>query len=157
MIFAALGTSIPFPRLLKRLDELAEEIDEEIIVQAGTTKLPVKYCKVFDYAPSLHDYYSEARLAIVHAGLGVQLELIRMKKQFLAIPRLAKYHEHGDDHQTETCEMISQKYGTRYIINLQDLTPELLSSYHYTPIYSDKNLQDFHRNISQILWSKFST
>ena len=39
MIFAAMGTSVPFPRLLKRLDEIAAELPEEILVQTGTTPL----------------------------------------------------------------------------------------------------------------------
>ena len=63
MIFAAMGTSVPFPRLLKRLDEIAAELPEEILVQTGTTPQTAKFCRMFDYAPSLEPYYEQARLS----------------------------------------------------------------------------------------------
>ena len=123
MIFAAFGTSIPFPRLLQKLKELAPLLNEELVVQAGNTPGEIPGATVFRFSPELKSYYREARIVIVHAGLGIQLELIEMKKPFIAIPRLAKYHEHHDDHQLETCEMLSRKYGVKYLADLNELTP----------------------------------
>ena len=90
----------------------------------------------------------------MHAGLGIQLELIEMKKPFIAIPRLAEYHEHHDNHQLETCEMLSRKYGVKYLVDLNELTPELLKTYRYTPEYSDRSLRSFRERIVPVLFSK---
>lgn len=154
MIFAAFGTSIPFPRLLQKLKDLAPLLKEELVVQAGNTAGDIPGAEVFPFSPELKSYYKQARIVIVHAGLGIQLELIEMKKPFIAIPRLAKYHEHHDDHQLETCEMLSRKYGVKYLTNLDELTPELLETYHYTPEYSDRSLKEFREHIVPVLFSK---
>ena len=126
MIFAAFGTSIPFPRLMRKLKDLAPLLNEELVVQAGNTPGEIPGATVFRFSPELKSYYRKAEIVIVHAGLGIQLELIEMKKPFIAIPRLAEYHEHHDNHQLETCEMLSRKYGVKYLVDLNDLTPELL-------------------------------
>ena len=153
MIFVAFGTSLPFPRLFQRLHFLAPQLKEELVIQAGKTQGKIPNAKIFQYAPDLREYYQQARLVIVHAGLGIQLELIEMHKPFIAVPRLAKYGEHNDDHQLETCEMISAKYGIKYITDLNDLTIELLESYTFTPDYSNHSLLKFRREISSILSS----
>ena len=152
MIFAAMGTSVPFPRLLKRLDEIAAELPEEILVQTGTTPQTAKFCRMFDYAPSLEPYYEQARLVICHGGLGTPLELLRMKKPFIMIPRLAKYHEHINDHQVENSEIIARKYGIKYDVNLDELTPSLLTHYDYAPEFSDAPLEEFRKNVRKVFF-----
>ena len=151
MIFVALGTCEPFPRLLKKLDELAGKMEEEFIVQSGKTHIPVKNCRVFDYLPSLQESFSQARLVIAHAGLGVQIELMRMQKPFIVVPRQKRFKEHFDDHQLETCEILGRQYGIKYIENMEDLTVDLLEHYDYVAPYSDRNLNIFRERISQVL------
>ncbi len=154
MIFAAFGTSIPFPRLFAKLKELAPLLNEELVVQTGNTPGEIPNCRQFRFSSELTSYYREAHLVIVHAGLGIQLELIEMGKPFIAIPRLAKYGEHIDDHQVETCEMLSRKYGTKYLLDLDELTPELIATYHYIPKYSDESLRRFRAAILPVLRGK---
>ena len=151
MIFSALGTSEPFPRLLKKLDELAGQTDEEIVVQTGKTHLAVRNCRTFDYAPSLQEYFSKARLVISHAGLGVQIELMRMHKPFLVVPRLKRYGEHFDDHQLESGEILNRRYGVRYLVDVEDLTVDLLNSDHPVIPYTEKNLNRFRTGILRVL------
>ncbi len=155
MIFAAFGTSmLPFTRLLQKLKELAPYLNEELVVQAGYTPGKISGAKVFQFSPELKSYYREARIVVVHAGLGIQQELIEIKKPFIAIPRLAKYHEHYDNHQLETCEMLFRKYGVKYLVDLNELTPELLKTYRYTPEYSDSSLKSFRERILPVLFSR---
>ena len=154
MIFAALGTCEPFPRLLKKLDELAGKMEEEVIVQSGKTHIPVKNCRVFDYFPSLLESFSRARLVIAHAGLGVQIELMQLHKPFIVVPRQKQFQEHFDDHQLETCGILRKKYGITYIENIEDLTVDLLKNYDYVVPYTDHKLNLFRKQISQVLIKK---
>ena len=150
MIFSALGTCLPFPRLLRKIDELAGVMKEEFLVQTGQTQLPVHHCRTFDYAPSLLEYFKQARLVIVHAGLGVQIELMRMQKPFIVVPRQKRFHEHFDDHQLETCEILAKKYGIKYILNVDELTVDLLNNYNYIVPFVGKKLDEFHENIKKV-------
>ncbi len=151
MIFSALGTCLPFPRLLRKIDELAGVMKEEFLVQTGQTQLPVHHCRTFDYAPSLLEYFKQARLVIVHAGLGVQIELMRMQKPFIVVPRQKRFHEHFDDHQLESCEILRKCYGIKYIEKIEDLTVDLLTHYDYVVPYTDHKLNLFRERISQVL------
>ncbi|MBE6367377.1 MAG: glycosyl transferase family 28 [Lentisphaerae bacterium] len=151
MIFAAFGTSLPFPRLLAKLDELAKESHERIVVQTGTTPQTAKYCEMFDYAPSLNNYFQDADFVIAHAGLGVSRELLKLNKKFIIIPRHACYNEHNDDHQTETCEILYKKYGIVYFDDINDLTLEVLKNPPGPYPFSDESLKMFQENIMKVL------
>ncbi|SEJ68968.1 UDP-N-acetylglucosamine transferase subunit ALG13 [Cyclobacterium xiamenense] len=106
MILVLLGTfPIQFKRPLVELDRLCKEglLNEEIIVQSGHTEVDSNYLTVkpFMSADDLLGLYKKARLIITHAGSGSILKAVKLGKKVIAIPRLAKYGEHVDDHQLE--------------------------------------------------------
>lgn len=152
MIFAAFGTAGPFPRLLTRLDELAQESGMEIVVQTGTTPRTARFCKMFDYAPSLTEYVLSSSLVISHAGLGLPMELLNAGKPFVVVPRLAKYGEHANDHQLEIAEMLHRKYGVLSFPDTHDLTVELLKNPPAPYPFSDAPLRAFRENIRSVLF-----
>lgn len=154
MIFATFGTAGPFKRLLDRLDELAAETGLEIIVQTGNTPMTAKHCTMFDFAPSLVDYFKRADLVISHAGLGSQLDLLRQGIPFVVVPRRAEFGEHNDNHQLETCEILSLKYGIKYFPDTNDLTADFLRMEHLPYPFEDKSLQEFRKNITLVLGSE---
>ena len=151
MIFAAFGTALPFPRLLNRLDQLAVEGNLDIVVQTGTTPQTAKNCTMFDYAPSLEKYIKDADIVISHGGLALPLELIRLQKRFVLIPRLACFHEHANDHQVEICEIFAKKFDVPFLINEAELTVDYLKRLQPICSYSMKPLQQFRNNIDKIL------
>lgn len=151
MIFATFGTASPFPRLLKRLDDLAKETGLEIVVQTGTTPQDATCCRMFDYAPSLVEYFHRAELVISHAGLGTQLELLRMHKAFVVVPRRACYGEHNDDHQLETCEILGKKYGIRYFVDIEELNAEILKNPPEPYPFSDDPLLSFREKVLPVI------
>lgn len=151
MIFVALGTCDPFPRLLTRIDRLAAELTEEVVVQYGQTELPAPHYRGFAYAPSLDEYYRQARLVICHAGLGIQTELLLLRKSFIAVPRLHRCREHFDDHQVETCEYLQMKFGVHFVLDVQDLTCDLLMHYDYVAPYTGEALDRFRRNVLPVI------
>ena len=123
MIFVTLGTNDEsFSRLLKAIDREIEKktINEEVIVQAGCTKYKSKNMQIFDLLSSdkFDEYIEKCSLLITHGGVGSILTGINKGKTVIAVPRLARYHEHGNDHQLQIVENFMEK---KYIIGVKDL------------------------------------
>lgn len=106
MILVALGTQDKsFVRILEMVEELLEKkiITEEVYVQAGYTKFESKYMKIFDYL-DMNEYerlLQGCDILISHGGVGTIVSAIKDGKKVIGVPRLAKYHEHHNDHQLE--------------------------------------------------------
>lgn len=124
LIFVILGTQDKkFPRLLNAIQSAIDEgkisKDEEIIVQAGSTKFKSDDMKIVDYmgVEEFEDYIDKARLVICHAGVGTILTALKKGKTIIAAARLRMYYEHVNDHQLQILENFSEK---GYIIALDD-------------------------------------
>ena len=106
MIFITLGSQkFQFDRLLKEVDRLIADgvIQEKVFAQIGASEyLPQNYtyerfldrqrfAKIMDQCDSV----------ITHGGTGVIIGAVKKGKKVIAVPRLAKYGEHVDDHQLE--------------------------------------------------------
>lgn len=113
MIFVSLGSQkFQFNRLLKKLDELCLEnkITEPIFAQTGHSDYQPQS---FSFTPFLDrdsflEKLKEADLVITHGGTGVIVNAIKLGKKVIALPRLAQYGEHVDDHQTQLIEQFSE-------------------------------------------------
>lgn len=120
MIFVALGTQDKsFERLLKIIDENIQNkvINEEVIVQSGYTKYKSDNMQIFDYVSmdDFNKYINECSLFITHGGVGNILSALKVNKKIIAVPRLAKYKEHTNDHQLQ---IVNNFYEKAYILRL---------------------------------------
>lgn len=123
MIFVTLGTNDEsFERLLKAIDKEIDKktIKERVVVQAGCTKYESKNMEIFDLIPrdEFDKLISECDLLITHGGVGSILTGITKGKKVIAVPRLSKYKEHGNDHQLQIVENFSKK---KYILAVKDM------------------------------------
>lgn len=106
MIFITLGSQkFQFNRLLKVVDELVGQgqIQEEVFAQIGYS----------DYEPQNYPYKKfldrdefakcteKSDIVITHAGTGAIMGAVKKGKKVIAVPRLAKFGEHVDDHQLQ--------------------------------------------------------
>lgn len=114
MVFVVLGTQkFQLNRLLKELDRCVKEekLTDEIFAQIGHSDyLP----KNFSYEKFLDkDEFDakiqEADLIIAHSGVGTIITSLQANRPVLVYPRLAKYHEHVDDHQIQIAEAFEKK------------------------------------------------
>lgn len=122
-IFITLGSQkFQFNRLLKAVDELCEKgtVDvEDVFAQIGYSDyLP----KNFNYKKFLdRDEFSKemgkADIVITHGGTGAIIGAVKKGKKVIAVPRLAKYGEHVDDHQLQ---LIKQFDVLNLICSCQD-------------------------------------
>lgn len=106
MIFVTLGSQkFQFDRLLQKLDALVEQgvIKEEITAQIGaSTYLPKHFPYVrFMDREQFAETMDQCDIVVTHGGTGVIITAVKKGKKVIAVPRLAKYKEHVDDHQLQ--------------------------------------------------------
>jgi UDP-N-acetylglucosamine transferase subunit ALG13 len=98
VIFVTLGTqAFPFDRLLRGL----EGVDEELVVQGGTSTVRPEGATWFDYVeyPELLEHVRRARVVVSHAGVGSVMTVVAEGKRPVVVPRLQRHGEAVDDHQ----------------------------------------------------------
>ncbi len=123
MILVTLGTQDKtFVRLLEKINQLIDHglIKDKVVVQAGFTKYSSDNMEIFDLIPQdeFNNLMSKADLVITHGGVGNIISALEKNKKVIAVPRLAKYGEHINDHQTQ---IIAKFNDLGYIIGLQDV------------------------------------
>ena len=106
MIFVTTGSQkFQFNRLLQKIDSLIEEgiVREEVYAQIGESDyLPkhYEYCAFLD-RESFARKMKECSMVITHGGTGAIIGAVKQGKKVIAVPRLARFGEHVDDHQVQ--------------------------------------------------------
>jgi UDP-N-acetylglucosamine transferase subunit ALG13 len=110
--FVTVGTHGPFPRLIEGVDRLAAEgkLPRPIAVQhPGETKCPhadqrFESCSSAEF----EEHLKKASLVLTHAGTGSIFSALEARRPVIALPRLAEYGEHYDDHQKEILKKLTE-------------------------------------------------
>ncbi len=123
MVFVILGTQDKtFERLLEYIDKNVKlgNIKGEVVVQAGQTKYESKNMKILQLIPmaEFKKYIESCDYIITHGGVGSILDGLNASKKIIAVPRLAKYGEHVNDHQVQIIDEFASK---GYILSCNDL------------------------------------
>lgn len=141
MIFVTIGTHPgQFDRLIRHIDAIAPKVKEKIIIQTGFTKYKPKNVEYFDFAPNLKPYFKDARIVISHSATSLLEFVLEHKKPIITVPRQKRYDEHMNDHQVEFAEALTKQTGIRMILDIKEITPELLSLYSSLPKIKKDNL-----------------
>lgn len=124
MIYVTVGTMfLDFPRLIRKMDAIAEATGEHIIVQTGLCTTFPEHCEHFDFRS--HDevmaLQREARVVVCHAGIGTVLDALAARRPLIVVPRLKKHNEHLTDHQLDLAEAVQRRGWGRMILNIADL------------------------------------
>ena len=106
MIFVTLGSQkFQFDRLLLKLDELLENgiIKDEMVAQIGASTYKPKHFSYVNFMDrqEFADTMDKCDVVITHGGTGVIIGAVKKGKKVIAVPRLAKFGEHVDDHQLQ--------------------------------------------------------
>ena len=113
MIFITLGSQkFQFNRLLKAVDEQVADgkITDEIFAQIGASDYKPKNFKYKDFLnrDEFAVWQRKADIEITHGGTGAIIGAVKKGKKVIAVPRLAKYGEHVDDHQLQLIEQFKE-------------------------------------------------
>ncbi len=149
MIFVIVGSQkFQFNRLLKKIDELIDNniIKDEVFAQVGASDYePVNY-KFKNYLNQVEfkKLLSNSNLVITHGGTGAIVGALRENCKVLAIPRLAKFGEHVDNHQRQ---ILSEFESMGYIEVCEDLA-SLEGSYNRI---LNKDYREYKSNTENIM------
>jgi len=112
MIFVTVGNDFrSFDRLLRKVDEIAPLIPEEMIVQRGYSTYLLRNTKQFDFVSMEEtvDYIRKSRLVVSHAGIGTVILCRKYGIPLLILPRRKIYGEHMNDHQMEIAKALENR------------------------------------------------
>lgn len=105
MIFVTVGSQkFPFDRLIQQVDHMIRDgrIEEEVFIQTGTSGyVPVCGHQAFCERDHFEALMEACSILITHGGAGTMVDAVKRGKKTVAVPRLARYGEHVDDHQME--------------------------------------------------------
>ena len=126
MIFVTVGT-MAFSRLIEKMDEIAGEIDEPIVMQIGHTKYTCKNAKCFQFMnyKDIINLFRQARVIVCHDGTGTIITAIQFNKPIIAVPRLKKYGELYYNNKGEFIDALASKGMVRAVHNLDELDSSL--------------------------------
>lgn len=150
MVFVTVGACSSFHRLIQHLDAISPQVRDEIVMQIGESTFEPSNCEFFRYAPSLEEYFSQARLIVSHGGLAT-LETIRSGKPLIVVPRQEQFKEHFNDHQIEFAELLHLRFDVPYFLDVDQVTPDLLNTFDEVASLGDDNLHMFQKNIRRVL------
>jgi len=128
MIFVTVGLHYKgFERVIKKMDEIAGKIDEEVIMQIGSSKYKPNNAKFFDFVEEkkISEYFRQARIIIAHAGAGTILMALSFNKPIIVVPRLKRFGEDIDDQQLELAEVLSKEGKVIAVYNIELLEEAL--------------------------------
>jgi UDP-N-acetylglucosamine transferase subunit ALG13 len=128
LLFATVGATLPFDRLVQAVAELKArgDIPEEVFIQTGVggrrpVGLPSAETLPFDQMQTL---LSQADLVVCHGGTGSLITALRSGCRVIVMPRQAALKEHYDNHQAE----ITRAFAARGLVTIANTTDELAAA-----------------------------
>lgn len=104
MILVTVGThGHGFERLVVAMDELAAKLDEQVVMQRGSSAYVPSHAEHFRFASSerMATLGAEARVIVAHAAAGTILTTLKQGKPLVLVPRLRRFGEAKDNHQLQ--------------------------------------------------------
>lgn len=124
MILVTVGMHFQgFDRLIKRMDELAKGMDEDVIMQIGCTTYEPQNTDYFRFTSTtrMEELTRQADVVVSHAAAGAIITAFKCGAPLIVVPRLKRFAEHADDHQVQLAELLSREGRVRAVYDVRDL------------------------------------
>ncbi|AVK62239.1 multidrug MFS transporter [Lactobacillus sp. CBA3605] len=164
MIFVTVGThEQPFNRLIKKIDELktTKTINEDVTIQTGYSTYIPKSCISSKFYPyqKMETLVRNADIVITHGGPSSFVMPLQYGKIPIVVPRLAKYHEHVNDHQLDFAREIEQRIGNIIVVeDIEELGDVIINYREISQMKTGKinNHNDvFNRKLTKLVAEMF--
>jgi UDP-N-acetylglucosamine transferase subunit ALG13 len=144
VIFASVGSMLPFERLVQGVDEWARDNPGQVVyIQIGETEYEPRHVPFTRMMP-MAEYRERLRacdLFVAHVGMGSILQALEERKQTLMLPRHQEWGEHTTDHQIHTAERFGHLPGLKVVDSVADLHREM-TALLADPIKMDEAISD---------------
>ena len=125
VLFATVGATLPFDRLVRSISNLKAEglIPEQIIIQTGEGGLRPEGLETHETLSfdQIQQLLTTASIVVCHGGTGSLITALRQGCHVIAMPRMPELGEHYDNHQSE----ITQAFADRGLISVAKSEAEL--------------------------------
>ena len=124
MIFATVGTQLPFDRLIRNLDQWAAvNRDSDVFAQIGRGGYEPRH---IGWSNDLHPQEFRGRLescdvVVAHAGMGTIISGLELGKRVIVMPRRASLGEHRNEHQLATVARLEHLRGLEVVHDAEAL------------------------------------
>ena len=141
MIFVTVGTAvkgIEFTRLLETMDNLAGELQLDMLIQCGSSSYQpthARHVRYLSYNEAL-EQFRQCDLVVAHCGAGTVLNALRFNKPMILVPRRAAQGENNDDHQIELAAALTDMEGVRVVYDVAELGTVLRDVLAHLPMQS---------------------
>lgn len=128
MIFVTVGThNQGFERLVRKADEIAKSMREEVVIQRGRTAYEPRHASFFDFASraEMRASIEKARVVVSHGGAGSIIFALSAGKPVVVVPRLKEYKEHVNDHQLELARALEEEGKVKAVYDIEELEAAL--------------------------------
>jgi len=115
-----------FERLIRKMDEVATTINEEIIMQIGHTKYTPRNAQYFQFttAEELKALCQEARVVVTHGAMTI-IDALEQGTPVVVVPRLKRYKEVIDDHQLDFARELEKEGKVIVVYDVEELEEAL--------------------------------
>ena len=131
-----------FDRLLKKMDEIAGSIDEELVMQIGHTQFRPQNAKWFDFTTEagIKEWCKKARVVVTQPAMSV-LDAQEVGTPVIVVPRLKKYKEVINDHQLYFARELERQGKVIAVYDVDQLEEALAKvNFKLTALARDKRL-----------------
>lgn len=114
MIFATVGTQLPFDRLVLGLDQwAARNRDVQVFAQishGGRQPEHIDWAHEID-PQEFRERLNQCDTVVAHAGMGTIISAVELGKRVIVMPRRASLGEHRNEHQLATAARLGYLNG----------------------------------------------
>lgn len=124
VIFASVGSMLPFDRLVRGVDEWARDNPSfPVFIQIGEGDYEPRHAPFVRIMPmtEYRERLRECDLFVAHVGMGSIMQALEERKQLLMMPRRHDLGEHTTDHQLHTAERFQQRRGLMIVDDVPQL------------------------------------
>lgn len=128
MIFLTVGSSDPFDRMVRAVDEWAASRGRsDVFAQIGKAQYEPRHIEAVPFlSPSeFREKVRAARLLVAHAGMGSIITALETGRPLIIMPKRAQLGEHRSDHQVATARRLGQRQGITVAWDEKDLVTKL--------------------------------
>jgi UDP-N-acetylglucosamine transferase subunit ALG13 len=127
VIFASVGSMLPFDRFAQAVDEWARDNNEPVFIQIGEGDYEPRHAPFARIMPmtEYRERLKSCDLFVAHVGMGAILQGLEEGKQMLLMPRRHDLGEHTTDHQLHTAARFGDRSGIRIVEDAAQLKAEM--------------------------------
>ncbi|MDH7639191.1 glycosyltransferase [Sphingomonas oryzagri] len=145
MIFASVGSMLPFDRLTRAVDEWAgANPSTPVFLQIGAGQYVPRHAQWARMVPH-EDYLLRLRqcdLFVAHVGIGSIVQALEIGTRMIMLPRLASLGEHTTEHQLHTAARFGDSPGLTIVDDTQALQGAM-SEFAGQPLAHERRIAAF--------------